>query len=216
MGKYKYVIWDWNGTLLDDLKINYDAINELLEKRGLPLLESLEQYRDFFGFPIISFYEKAGFDFSKEDFKDTAKDYIEAYYQRFYECDIFPETEGVLREVLALGVDQLIISASEQSGLIKQVEAFGIDHLFSNILGTSDIYAKSKVEIGKAFIKEKGINPKEVLFVGDTTHDFETAEGIGCDCLLVSKGHNSKEKLSLTGAKVIDCIKEIPGIIRES
>ncbi len=216
MSKYKYIMWDWNGTILDDLNINFEAINEMLRKRNIPEMEKVEQYLDCFGFPIINLYKNLGFDFEKESFKDIAKDYVEAYYERFHECDIFPEAEKVLRYIISMGMEQLIISASEQQGLYKQVEEFGIDHLFTEILGTGDIYAKGKVEIAENYIKRNGVNPDEVLFVGDTTHDFEVASAIGCDCVLISKGHNSKERLIETGCRVLSDIGEITEFLKKS
>ena len=56
--KYKTVIWDFNGTVLDDLDICIESVNTLLRARGIKELESREEYRSVFGFPIIKYYEK--------------------------------------------------------------------------------------------------------------------------------------------------------------
>ena len=58
----KTIIWDWNGTLLDDLDLSLESVNILLEERNLPAL-SVEKYKDIFCFPIVVYYVKAGFDF---------------------------------------------------------------------------------------------------------------------------------------------------------
>ncbi|MBR3948174.1 MAG: HAD family hydrolase [Clostridia bacterium] len=216
MSKFKYIMWDWNGTILDDLQANFDTINKLLSDRKLPSMESLEQYRDLFGFPVINFYEKIGFDLENEKFQDIARDYVREYYGRFFECDIFPETENVLRYVLSSEREQLIVSATEQESLLKQVEEFGIDHLFNDILGMSDIYARSKVELAQRWMKENGVNPKDVLFIGDTTHDFEVADSIGCTCILISSGHNSKERLLFTGCDVFESLKDVRKYLEEN
>ena len=63
----KTIIWDWNGTLLDDLDLSLESVNILLEERNLPAL-SVEKYKDIFCFPIVDYYVKAGFDFEKEAF----------------------------------------------------------------------------------------------------------------------------------------------------
>lgn len=215
MSKYKYIMWDWNGTLLDDLTVNYEAINKLLSDRGLDLMQSVSEYKDAFGFPIISFYEKVGFDLENEKFEDIAKDYIREYYSRFPECELFPEAEKILRQIIAMGLEQLIVSATEQESLLRQVESFGVDHLFTDILGTGDIYAKSKVDIGKNWAKQNAVRGDEVLFVGDTTHDYEVAQNIGCDCILVATGHNSKEKLILTGCTVAENLEDVKKYIEE-
>lgn len=209
MENIRYIMWDWNGTLLDDLQINFEIENSLLRKRGLREMESIEKYHRVFTFPIIRFYEKMGFDLENERFEDIARDYVYEYEQRFHEAEIFPDAERVIRYFRSAGMEQIILSMTENKWLFSQVAFHGIDHLFSDILGTGDIYARSKVEIAKKWMSEKGVSGDEVLFVGDTTHDFEVAQSIGCECVLIANGHNSKEALLKTGAKVIDNIKEL-------
>ena len=216
MSKFRYIMWDWNGTLLDDLKANFDTINKLLSDRNLPQMKSLEEYRSLFCFPVIGFYEKTGFDLENEKFENIAKDYVREYYSRFFECELFNESEAILRYILTSGREQLIVSATEQESLLKQVEEFGIDHLFTEILGMSDIYARSKVELAERWIKEKGVNPSEVLFIGDTTHDKEVADSIGCRCILISSGHNSKERLLFTGCDVFESISDVISFLEEN
>ena len=63
--KPSLVLWDWNGTLLDDVALCVDALNRLLRIYHYPQQYSLAQYREIFGFPIEDYYIRAGFDFSK-------------------------------------------------------------------------------------------------------------------------------------------------------
>ncbi len=59
------ILWDWNGTLLDDVDLCVDALNRLLAEFGYPQRYDHDQYRAIFGFPIEEYYIRAGFDFSK-------------------------------------------------------------------------------------------------------------------------------------------------------
>jgi len=62
------IIWDWNGTLLDDVDICIDTINALLSKyKKKPI--SKESYKSLFTFPVQNYYSKLGFDLSLESFK---------------------------------------------------------------------------------------------------------------------------------------------------
>ena len=61
----KAIIWDYNGTLLNDLSIGVECINRMLTKRELPLLTT-ESYREVFTFPVKKYYELVGFDFNKD------------------------------------------------------------------------------------------------------------------------------------------------------
>ncbi len=211
--KYKYIMWDWNGTILDDLKINFEIENTLLLRRGKKPMESLEEYHEKFGFPIIGFYERLGFDLENEKFEDVARDYVFEYDERFPEAEVFSDAENLIRELKFCGVRQMILSATEQRFLEKQVRAHDIDYLFTDILGTKDVYAKSKVDIALRWISENDVDSAEVLFVGDTVHDFEVAENIGCDCILVSRGHNSYETLKATGTEVLENFEELRKLV---
>ena len=67
--KYDHVIWDFNGTVLDDMQVGIDSVNEMLAARGLPTLSGVTEYRAAFDFPVEDYYRRLGFDFDREDFK---------------------------------------------------------------------------------------------------------------------------------------------------
>ncbi len=209
MSEFKYIIWDWNGTLLDDVDINIEIINTLLKERDLPLIESREKYKNLFCFPIQSFYNELGFTFKDEPFEAVARQYAFMYDEMYPSAEITYETEELLRTFKQKGISQVIISATEQRFLLKQVTYFELEHYFTDILGTSDIYVRSKVSVAEKWMRENGISPDEVLFVGDTTHDKEVADSIGCDCILIAKGHQSKDILTFSGAVIADGLKDI-------
>ena len=204
MSDYKCIIWDWNGTLLNDVPLNMRIVNTLLAERGVRPLEGEDYYKTEFSFPIIDFYRKIGFDLEKEDFTLIAREYARLFDEGYPEAEIFPDAEQMLYLIKHSGKEQLIISASEQGYLLKQVEYFELSHYFTDILGVSDVLGSSKIERARGWIKERGIDPSEVLFIGDTEHDFDTAKAIGCDCVLVARGHNSRKRLEKTGCRVYD------------
>lgn len=207
--KYKYIIWDWNGTILDDLQINFEVENTLLSRRGRTLIKDLEEYQEKFQFPIIKFYESLDFDLENERFEDIAREYVLEFDERFYELEIFHDAESVIREFKYKGIEQIILSQTEQRWLEKQVRVHDIDYLFTELLGAKDIYVKGKVAIALEWITRNDIDTAQVLMVGDTLHDFEVAENIGCDCILIARGHQSKERLLETGVPVLDSIEEL-------
>ena len=212
--KYEYIIWDWNGTLLNDVDVNFEILNILLKRRNLPEFGGKEKYLDMFGFPIIDFYEKAGFDLVGERFEDIAREYSHLYDELFPTVELYEKAEEVLRFFFNTGVNQVIVSASQQRLLTHQVTLHGIDHYFDDILGMRDIYGKGKVSIARYWMAQKGLMGRQVLFIGDTLHDKEVADSIGCDCILVADGHNSKERLVSSGATVVDSIDEIIQLVK--
>ncbi|MFV0400497.1 MAG: HAD family hydrolase [Oscillospiraceae bacterium] len=207
MGGYTHLIWDWNGTLLNDLGWCVRVVNGLLERRKLPLLGGAEDYHRVFCFPIIEFYRNVGFDLEGEGFAPIAEEYIREYHAGDDLCPLQPGAAELLELAEQKGIAQVILSASEQSNLERQVDRYGIRRHFSRLLGISDIYAKSKQAVGMRYMEEE--RPERALLVGDTLHDWEVAKALGADCVLVSTGHNSREMLLTAGVPVLDGLEQL-------
>jgi len=204
---YKHIIWDWNGTLLNDVEWCVYAINNVMLKRGMTPLGGVAEYQAVFGFPIINYYEKVGFDFTKESFEVAAKEYISLYHSNHGGmCTLHKNARFILEQFHSHKI-QTILSASEKSNLMAQINEFDVNYYFDEILGLGDIYAKSKVEIGADYIHRR--NVENAILIGDTQHDFEVAMELGIDCLLIANGHQSKEKLLTCGVPVLNDIIEV-------
>ena len=76
-------------------------------------------------------------------------------------------------------------------------------------MGSDDNLGQSKVDTALSFLRAHRIDPARAVFIGDTTHDFETAEALGCDCLFVARGHNSRARLENTGCEVFDSLAAV-------
>jgi len=208
LSKYKHIIWDWNGTLINDIWLVVEIMNKMLKKRNMPGIDS-KKYREIFDFPVIDYYAKLGFNFSKESFEELTVEFISEYYTRFNECKLFNEVEEVLKKIRDMGIPQSILSASKEDVLIEKIKYYGIDKYFNRIIGLENHYAESKVERGKKWIDELNLNPQDVLLMGDTAHDYDVSKHIGCDCLLIANGHYSYERLAKLGVDVIGTLKEM-------
>ena len=208
ISKYKHIIWDWNGTLINDVWLVVEIMNKMLKKRNMPEIDS-KQYKEIFNFPVTKYYLKLGFDFSRESFEKLTVEFISEYYQRFNECKLFDEVEEVLKKIRDMGISQSILSASKEDVLIEKIKYYGIDKYFCRIIGLDNHYAESKVERGKKWIAELNLNPQDVLLIGDTTHDYDVSKYMGSDCLLIANGHYSYERLAKPGVNVIDTSKEM-------
>jgi phosphoglycolate phosphatase len=205
--KYKHIIWDWNGTLLDDAWLCVEILNRMLARRGMRTT-TLPEYQEDFDFPVINYYIKLGFDFEKEPFDDIAREYIRAYESAYRKCRLRQGVIDIIKQFKTRGILQSVLSASQRSSLIKALELFDLKNFFENIAGLDDYYAHSKIDAAKKLLKDITVNGKEILLVGDTTHDYVVACILGTDCLLLPAGHQSKERLVARGAKVCDSFEE--------
>ena len=202
------IIWDWNGTLLNDVDISIEAINLLLAARSLPLLNK-ESYLQVFGFPVQDYYERIGFNFNEEPFEIPAHQYIEKYSSLVKQGKLHHDVPELLKEFENRGYKQFVLSASEQHSLDELLKYFGIRKWFKAVAGLNNHYAESKEEIGIHLLNRNHILPESACLIGDTTHDFDVAHAMGCQCILIANGHQSFEKLKETGAKVLHKLKEL-------
>jgi len=204
---YKTIIWDWNGTLLNDIDICIEGMNVLLKERSMPILDRA-RYQEVFDFPVSKYYENIGFDFSKEVFEGPALQFINEYIKRIKNSDLHSHSVPCLKTFKENGMRQIILSAMKHSSLVKSVDHLGITGYFESINGIADDFAHSKTDLGKRIFKEQNIEPESTLMIGDTLHDYETAQVLGIDCVLIADGHQSAERLAKTGTLVYENLSE--------
>lgn len=208
----KTVIWDWNGTLLDDLDLSLNSVNILLEERNLPTL-TVERYKDIFKFPVIEYYKEAGFNFDEEPFEVPAKQYVRIYRDGVSSVKLFPDVIDTLTYLKDSGYRLMVLSAMRDDNLKLMIEYTGITSFFDGIFGIKDNYAREKISLGKQLVNELDLNPSECLMIGDTLHDAEVSEHCGFNCILYTGGHVSRQRLATKNLRIIDKLEELKNIL---
>jgi phosphoglycolate phosphatase len=97
----------------------------------------------------------------------------------------------------------------EQKGLDRCLELRHISSYFDHVSGLDNHYAASKIDNGKQMIDSLNLDDNQLLLIGDTVHDFEVARELGCKCILIANGHQSKTILESTGAPVVNEIIDL-------
>ena len=210
--KPELLIWDWNGTILDDAGVCRQIADIMLGERGIPTLPDMDAYRAVFGFPIKSYYEKMGYRFGPGDepYESVADEFILWYDKLYRTAALRPGIVDFLDRRKGEGYRQVLLSATRYDQLVEQVAAFGsVGDRFEQKLGLTDHYAFSKAALAKAFIESEGIPRARALFIGDTDHDFEVSSAIGCPCVLLEGGHQSRERLEAVGVPVLRDLNEL-------
>lgn len=202
------IIWDWNGTLLDDVDICVSSINLLLEKRHLGMI-SKERYREIFTFPVKQYYLELGFDFSIEEWDTVAMEFMGHYFEKLPSCNLHEGVADILSWLEEQGYRQAVLSAMEHESLVGSLNHFGIYHHFVQIAGIEDHYATSKHAQAKKLLSTLDVKPSDVVLIGDSLHDLEVADTLKCHCILISQGHQSKERLETTGINVLGRFNEL-------
>jgi len=210
--KKKAIIWDWNGTLLNDVDICITAMNIVLSRRNLKAIDR-NIYADIFTFPVRNYYENCGFDFSREDFEVPAMEFIKLYHEYLPQAKLHSCANDVLENFKSLGLKQFVLSAMEHQSLLKSLEDNGIYNFFEHINGIDNHYAHSKLEMGKELLEKIPFEKNEILMIGDTLHDKDVSQGLGIDFVLVANGHQSEVRLRQQTNLVFNDLREVAELI---
>ena len=202
----RQVLWDWNGTLLDDLTYAIGVRNRTFPAFGLPRIGSVAEYHRQFTFPVRRYYERAGV--TDETFVAVAHAWMAEYVRGFDAVPLHGDAVETLARFAAAGVRQAVLSATRRDMLESQIARFPIRAYFTDVLGLSDIYARSKEAVGLDYLARCGVPAASTLMIGDTLHDAEVARAMGTGCVLVARGHQSRETLLTAGVPVMDTLLE--------
>jgi phosphoglycolate phosphatase len=200
---FDHVIWDWNGTLLDDAELAVRVKNQVLEECGLPTL-TLERYREIFEFPVQNYYARLGFDFTTHPFEKVADRFIQLYGEAARHARLFAGAEELLAAVRARVRQQSILSAASQWHLDEITRHLGVHARFDRVYGIDNHYADSKLGRGRELLEASGIPAARTILIGDTNHDAEVAHELGVASLLIADGHQSYARLSAGHANTLE------------
>lgn len=210
---YKHIIWDWNGTLLNDIELCLQVLNRILARRGrMPITQ--EDYRRNFVFPVIQFYKYLGLDTGEESFEQVSREFIDDYKANWFEeCSLHSGTTDILSQLMDLGISHSVLSAAKQETLERGIQHYGIRTHFLGLKGADNIYAEGKIDKGRQWVRELNWSPGEILLVGDTMHDYKVAKAIGTNCILMAHGHHSYQRLASTGVPVAHSLPALTSLI---
>ena len=212
MNKKKHIIFDWNGTLVDDASIFVDILNQLLVSRSLNTI-TLSEYKNVFCFPIKSFYKKLGIDISEKSFTQLEKEFVNEYNQRMFKPKLFNNVLTVLNSLKKEGFELSILSASNQKVLSKLIKYYSLTQYFDNVVGVNNYGANGKIESGQNLLKEINQTNDQIIMVGDTDYDYQVAKNLQIDCILIGNGHQSLNKLKSITKEVVNSLEQIMNIV---
>lgn len=211
-----HIIWDWNGTLFNDVELCANIMNLLLTQESLPNI-SIKRYKEIFTFPVIEYYKIAGHTFENKSFEVLGKQFMDEYETRKNSCDLFIGARNLLVELQLRNIKQHLLSAYEQNSLNLILKYFGIDSYFQNVVGLDNIYASGKSHLAKKLAERIRNNEMtgKILLIGDTIHDYEVANEINSECVLISHGHQDAERLLNLDIPVAGNFNELRNILKE-
>ncbi len=206
------LIWDFNGTVMDDVGASVGAVNAMLTRRGLPLITA-EWYTEHLIMPLDAFYESVGFDMKKEKLAEVSEEFQREC--RAFPRPVFPEVKAALERFSAKGYCQLLFSSLYHDTLVAQVAEREIAPCFDGVEGLKDRSLGGKGKAVAEALAARGIDPKNALVIGDLVTDWEMAEYVGAPCALIAKGHQHKKVLAKTPAYILNDASELDALLEE-
>lgn len=193
MSEHKpYIIWDWNGTLLDDTRSAIDTLNIMLQRRGGCAITD-EFYRDHFSFPVKPFYKSIGVCLENENWDDLAREYHDIY-------ESMPKVLNAaalaaLQRAKALTSGQSILSALREDLLVNITKELGVADFMDHIYGVDNLDGASKIERGFELMAKIGDRSDDIVLIGDSLHDKAVADALGVKCVLTGEGSHAAWRL---------------------
>ena len=210
--KYQHIVWDWNGTLVDDAGLCVVILNQILNDYGkMPVDRAF--YLDNFSFPVCEYYKSLGLPSCGPEYQEISQRFIEEYRKKHHICKLQKSSVKMLSYIKGCGISQSVLSAGNIADVLDFVEYHKLSDFFTIISGVYHTNATGKSDVAHKHLNQIQACTSEILLIGDTLHDFEIATDLKVDCVLYSKGHNSKNRLLEASNSVINDLEELVGLI---
>lgn len=208
----KHIVWDWNGTLLDDLGLVVDATNASLALFGAGPVTADEHRRDFIR-PITAYYEGViGRPISAAEFENLDREFHAAYNAGAPHLGL---TFGVPDLLAGYGPHQSLLSMWFHKDLVPAVSRHGLTDYFRRVDGLrATVGGGHKAPLLKEHLAEMGLDPADVVLIGDSVDDADAAAAVGAGAVLYSGGFTHVDKLRAVGVPVVDTLEDAVKLVR--
>lgn len=186
---YTEIIWDWNGTLVDDVAVSVDCVNDMFRRFNMPLT-TVDEYLTVIG-PSLEEYYGRYFDMTQHTMPELLELFQHYYKLRTNQLTLMNGAYAALKKFAESGKNQYIVSSFEQSALENSVNILGVRNFFTVISGADDINCGPKSKRARQIVKKS----QKAVLIGDSVCDYITASEAGCDCVLISNGHQKESDL---------------------
>jgi len=203
------IIFDWSGTLVDDLPAVWKATNYVLVKADKPAI-TLEEFRAEFCLPFTKFYDRYVPHITRPQLELWFHSHFREAQDSFVEL---PHAREFLEFCRQRGIRTFLLSTVHPDHFAVQARVTGFgEYLDRPYLGVVDKSAKIH-----AILEENQLNPEETLFIGDMQHDIETARHGGVHSCAVLTGYNSLDQLRASQPElIVEHLGELRGLLEAS
>ncbi|MBB2909749.1 phosphoglycolate phosphatase-like HAD superfamily hydrolase [Streptosporangium becharense] len=204
----KHIVWDWNGTLFHDIEAVVGATNMVFEPYGLGSYDA-DGFRAVYTRPIWAAYERMlGRSLYEGEWERLDFAFHEHYHRLMLECGLAADALASLESWKDAGGRQSLLSMWAHERLVPKITEFGIDHYFTRVDGLRSATGGPKAEWMVAHLAALGVDPADVVVIGDSLDDAHAAQHVGARAVLYSGGMTSRADLLAFGGPVVDTLAD--------
>jgi len=201
-----HLVWDWNGTLLDDLSLVVSSTNHTFAAVGGRSVDS-DEHRQRFRRPVSEFYaeilERA---ITDEEFEELDRIFHDAYRMGLTTIPLVADAEAAIK---AWPGTQSLLSMWFHEELIPAVESRGLAGVFARIDGRpTEVDGGLKAGHLARHLAELDIAGEQAVLIGDSIDDADAAASVGALCVLYTGGFTDPARLRASGVPVADTLLE--------
>jgi phosphoglycolate phosphatase-like HAD superfamily hydrolase len=205
----RHIVWDWNGTLLDDNHAVLSGVNAVCSQFGrVPI--TLDEWRAIYSRPLVGCYERLlGRPLNAEDWVGIEALYHDVYRELLPSCRLADGVPDLLHQWQTTGRSQSLLSMWFHAELVGLLTKLGLIEVFARVDGLRhEVGGGSKAEHLVEHLAALELDPADVVLIGDVADDAHAAAHVGTGCVLVSTGVTTRSALESTGAPVVDSLHE--------
>ncbi len=208
--RYRLVVFDWDGTLLDSIAAIVSCTQATLEELGLPQADD-DSIRSAFGWGISEMVESFCPGCSEATFDRVVAVYRRLWFERFASRPrLFDGVGGLLAGLVEEGRHLAIATAKSRGGLASDLERTGLDRFFEASRTADDAASKPSPDMLLGLLEELGVWAEEALMVGDAVHDLQMANNAGVAAVGVASGTTAREVLLENGP--LECLDSVTAL----
>lgn len=208
MSTASHLVWDWNGTLLDDLPIVIRAVNRSIGTFGLDTIDA-DVYRDHYTRPVRLFYDRLfGRAINDEEWLRLNTSFHETYFELASDVDLALGARDAIKRLHAEGWTQSLLSMSPQDWLDSIVDRLGLTEWFEIVDGLSGPTGGLKATHLEMHLATLDIDGSDVVVVGDTPDDVAAAKHVGARPILFHGGSHHMDVLEAEGVPIAETISD--------
>ncbi len=207
----RHIVWDWNGTLLDDTHLVIAATNASLASAGGGPVTAEEYRRDFYR-PVDLYYGSVlGRVLDPPEFEKIDRAFHQTYDNSMIDCGL---SAGAVEALSTWPGTQSLLSMWFHDLLVPTVERYGLTPYFERVDGLRDpVGGGRKGPHLAAHLAAMGRRGDEVVLIGDAIDDAAAAASVGADCVLYSGGLTNRAALDAVGVPVVDSLADAVAMI---